>query len=313
MPPSLKRGHIMKHSNKTQNTLKPKVKRGIILCLLPALAIYTYVAVVPIFRAFYLSFFNWSGGQKMSFIGWKNYSILLKDRTFWDSFKNNVLITLFCVIGQIGIAFIFSSLLSTRFMKFKSLHRVVAFFPSTISAVVVGFVWMFIFNYDYGLVNSLLRMLGRSSWAKAWLDNPNTIILIVSIPLIWQYIGYYMVIIMSAMTSIDTSIFEVAELDGASGVKRAIYITLPLIKNTLVVAVMLCIAGNMKIFDHIYTMTNGGPGISSMVMALDVYKTTFVKNRFGYGSAMSVAVLALSLLLVGGLQLLAKRPWKKEA
>ena len=255
MPPSLKRGHIMKHSNKTQNTLKPKVKRGIILCLLPALAIYTYVVVVPIFRAFYLSFFNWSGGPKMSFIGWKNYSILLKDR----------------------------------------------------------FVWMFIFNYDYGLVNSLLRMLGRSSWAKAWLDNPNTIILIVSIPLIWQYIGYYMVIIMSAMTSIDTSIFEVAELDGASGVKRVIYITLPLIKNTLVVAVMLCIAGNMKIFDHIYTMTNGGPGISSMVMALNVYKTTFVKNRFGYGSAMSVAVLALSLLLVGGLQLLAKRPWKKEA
>ena len=79
------------------------------------------------------------------------------------------------------------------------------------------------------------------------------------------------------------------------------------------VAVMLCIAGNMKIFDHIYVMTNGGPSTSSMVMALNVYKTTFVKNRFGYASAMSVAVLVLSLLLVGGVRLLVMRPWKKEA
>lgn len=295
------------------NALKPSVKISILICLLPALLIYTYVAVFPIFKAIYLSLYNWSGGPEMSFIGLKNYFILMKDMAFWQSFKNNILITVLCVAGQIGIAFVFSAFLSSRFLKFKSLHRVVAYFPSTISAVVVGFVWMFIFNYDYGLVNSLLRILGAETWAKAWLDNPNTIIFIVSIPLIWQYIGYYMVIIMAAMTSIDNSIYEVAELDGASGIKRAIYITLPLIKESLMVAVMLCIAGNMKIFDHIYVMTNGGPGTSSMVMALNVYKTTFVKNRFGYASAMSVAVLVLSLLLVGGVRLLVMRPWKKEA
>lgn len=301
----------MKRRNKKASTIKPNIKLGIFICLLPALLVYTYVAVIPIFKALYLSLYNWSGGPKMTFVGLKNYSILMKDSAFWDSFKNNILITIFCVIGQIGIAFVFSSLLNTRFMKLKSLHRVVAYFPATISAVVVGFVWMFIFNYDYGLINSLLRLAGLDNLAKAWLDNPKTIILIVSIPLIWQYIGYYMVIIMSAMTSIDTSIFEVAELDGASGFKRAIYITLPLIKESLVVTIMLCIAGNMKIFDHIYVMTNGGPGTSSMVMALNVYKTTFVKNRFGYASAMSVAVLVLSLVLVGGLRLLASQPWRK--
>ena len=297
---------------KKVRTLKSNTMLGICICLLPALIIYTYVAVIPIFRSFYLSAFSWSGGPEMKFVRLKNYSILMRDTAFWDSFKNNILITLLCVVGQIGIAFIFSAFLSARFLKFKSLHRVVAYFPSTISAVVVGFVWMFIFNYDYGLLNSLLRMAGAEGWAKAWLDNPNTIVLIVSIPLIWQYIGYYMVIIMAAMTSVDASIYEVAELDGASGIVRAIYITLPLIKESLLAAVMLCIAGNMKIFDHIYVMTNGGPGTSSMVMALNVYKTTFVKNRFGYASAMSVGVLVLSLLLVGVIRLIVMQPWKKE-
>lgn len=297
---------------KGRRTLKPKVKLGIFLCLLPAFLVYTYVVILPIFEAIRLSTYNWSGGAIMKYVGLNNYKILLKDSTFWHAFQNNVLITVYCVIGQIGIAFIFSALLTSKWIKFKSIHRVVAYFPSTISAVVVGFVWMFIFNYDYGLVNSLLRALRLSDLAKAWLDNPDTIIFVASIPLIWQYIGYYMVIIMAAMTSIDPSIYEVAEIDGASGVQRAVKITLPLIKGPIAVAVMLCIAGNMKIFDHIYVMTNGGPGSSSMVMALHVYKTTFIKNHFGYASAMSIAILVLSLALVGGSRLLIMRPWRKE-
>lgn len=291
-------------------------KRGtrlaIFLCLLPALAIYTYVVVVPIIDAVRYSFFNWSGGPNMKYIGLKNYQMLLKDKNFWAAFLNNIKIMVICVIGQIGIAFIFSAMLSSRFIKLKKLHRVVAYFPSTLSAVVVGFTWSFIFNYDYGLINVILRALGMDNWAQAWLNNPDTIIGVVCIPLIWQYIGYYMVIIMAAMSSIDPSIYEMAELDGAGGVQRALKITLPIIKNSIGVAVMLCIAGNMKIFDHIYVMTNGGPGTSSMVMALQVYKTTFVKNQFGYASAMSIAILILSLAITGGSRLLINRPWRKE-
>ena len=115
------------------------------------------------------------------------------------------------------------------------------------------------------------------------------------------------------MTSIDPSIYEMAELDGATGIQKAVKITLPLIKGSIAVAVMLCIAGNMKIFDHIYVMTNGGPGTSSMVMALQVYKTTFIKNQFGYASAMSIGILVLSLGLVGISRLIITRPWRKES
>lgn len=295
-----------------KSALKPEIRLAIILCLLPALVIYTYVVILPIISAFRYSLFNWSGGPNMKYIGIKNYQMLMKDKSFWAAFRNNVLITVLCVFGQIGIAFIFSAMLSSRFIKFKSLHRVVAYFPATISAVVVGFAWSFIFNYDYGLINVILRAVGLEKWAQAWLNNSESIIWIVCIPLIWQYIGYYMVIIMAAMSSIDPSIYEMAELDGASGIQRAVKITLPIIKSSIGVAVMLCIAGNMKIFDHIYVMTNGGPGTSSMVMALQVYKTTFVKNQFGYASAMSIAILILSLALVGGSRLIINRPWRKE-
>lgn len=289
-----------------------KLYLKIFLCLLPALLIYTYIIVIPIIRAVYYSNFNWSGGDVMKYVGIKNYQILLKDRQFWNSFRNNIIITILCIIGQIGLAFIFACLLNTRFMKLKSFHRVVSFFPSTISSVVVGFVWMFIFNYDYGLLNTILRNIGAENAVRAWLDDPQTVIYIVSIPLIWQYIGYYMTILLSAMTSIDRSIYEAAELDGATGIQQATKITFPLIRHSIAVTIILCIAGNMKIFDHIYVMTNGGPGTSSMVVALNIYKTTFIKNRYGYASAMSVTVMILSLILVGGVKLVENRISRKE-
>lgn len=129
--------------------------------------------------------------------------------------------------------------------------------------------------------------------------------LLVSIPLIWQYIGYYMVIILSAISSIDTEVFESAEIDGANGVQKAWYITLPLIKNTMLVCITLCVAGNMKAFDNIFVMTKGGPGTASMVMAMYGYQISFNQSNMGYGSCISVGIFVLAMLVIGGSQLLA--------
>lgn len=128
--------------------------------------------------------------------------------------------------------------------------------------------------------------------------------LLVSIPLIWQFIGYYMVILLSAVSSISTEVLESAEIDGATGIQRARYIVLPLIKNTLLVCITLCVAGNMKAFDNIYVMTAGGPGYSSMVMAMYGYKVSFEQSNLGYGSCISVGIFILALAVIGGSQLL---------
>lgn len=249
--------------------------------ILPSFLLYTFVVFVPILLAAYYGFFDWSGGTTKEFIGWENYINLLQDTRFWAALKNNLFLVVVCVIGQIGLAFIFAMLLSSRLARWKNFHRTVSFFPSVLSAVVIGFIWSMIYDYNYGLLNTFLKVIGLEDKIQPWLSNADIAMVLVTIPLIWQYVGYYLIIIMSSIASIDTQIFEMAEIDGATGFKKAVYITLPLIKNTIMVCITLCIAGNMKAFDHIWTMTSGGPGNATEVVALYAYKSSFSSQKMG--------------------------------
>jgi raffinose/stachyose/melibiose transport system permease protein len=266
--------------------------------LLPCLIVFLFVVVSPIFAAGYYSTFKWPGGRRMSPVGIQNYLDMLRDSIFWHSFANNIYITVFCLIGQIGFAFLFASLLNTKGLKAKGFHRVVSYFPVTLSAVVVGFVWTMIYDYNYGILNFLLRLAGGEEGGHRWLSDPSTIMTVVSIPLIWQYIGMYLVIILAAMTSIPSEVLEMAQIDGAGGFKRAVHIVLPLIRSPLIICVMLCISGNMRVFDHIYAMTRGGPGYASSVMAQYAYNVSFMQVNMGYGSTLSIGILIISMVLV---------------
>lgn len=278
------------------NNLRPP-KYKFFLYLLPPVLLYVFVVFVPVIGALYYSLFDWMGGPKKTFAGLNNYITLFQDETFWLALKNNLVLTLICILGQIGIAFLMAMLLNTRYVKCKQFHRVVSYFPVTLSAVVIGFIWSMIYDYNYGLLNTLLGALGFENLQQAWLSNRQLALLLVSLPLIWQYIGYYLVIILSGLSSIDPGVLEMAEIDGATGFQKAKYVTLPLIKGTLIVCMTLCISGNLKTFDHIYVMTGGGPGTSTMVMSLYAYQNSFVRYKMGYGSAISIGILVVSLLI----------------
>jgi raffinose/stachyose/melibiose transport system permease protein len=281
-----------------QNSLfKPRFG-PLALLIGPALVLFIVFVIVPIILALWFSFFNWSGGKSMSFAGLANYANLIVDAQFWATFGNNIFLIAFCLVGQIGIGFLLAMLICGRALKLKEFHRAVIFFPVVISAVVIGFMWSMIYNKDFGLLNYLLRGLGLEGWIRPYLDEPKTVMLYASIPVVWQYIGLYMVLFLTGIQSIDPAIFEVAEIDGASSLQRARHITLPLLMDTLKVAVMLCIAGNMKIFDHIFIMTGGGPGKSSMVMAMYAYNQTFEMFKLGYSSAISIGIMILSLGMI---------------
>ena len=284
-------------------SIKPK-GRTVALYLFIPVVWYVFSVFVPLVTAMFYSLFEWKGGPNKTFVGLENYMTLLKDQVFWGAFANNVYIVIACIIGQVGIAFIIVLMVNSRLAKLKGIHRTFAFFPSTVSAVFIGFIWMMIYDYKRGILNWVLEALGREDLTKVWLSDPGLVLLLVCIPLIWQFIGYYMVILLSAIGSVDQEIFEVAELDGASAFQRAIYIVLPLIKNTVLVCITLCVAGNMKVFDHIYTMTEGGPGNSSMVMAMYGYKISFSQQNMGYGSAISVGIFVVSLVVILGSQVL---------
>ncbi len=287
------------------SSIRPK-NRVIFAYLILPIVLYVFAVFIPLVTAGFYSLFEWKGGPNKTFIGFENYVTLMKDSVFWKSFSHNIYLVIACIIGQIGLAFIFVLMINSRLVKLKGIHRTFGFFPSTVSAVAIGFIWTMVFDYKRGILNWFLDLIGKHDAIKVWLNESGLVMLLISLPLIWQFIGYYMVIILSAISSVDKEIFEVAEIDGANGFQRAIYIVLPLIKNTLLVCVTLCVAGNMKAFDHIFVMTAGGPGNASMVMALYGYKISFAQQNMGYGSAISIGIFITSLLVIGGSQLLVK-------
>ena len=293
------------------NAIKPK-KSVLFAYLIIPVVIFVFSVFVPLVTALVYSFFQWKGGPVKTFNGLTNYITLFKDSTFWLSFRHNIFLVLVCIVGQIGIAFIFVLMINSKLVKLKGIHRTFGFCPSTVAAVSIGFIWQMIYDYNRGLINWFLDKIGRADLRQVWLNNEGLVMLLVAIPLVWQWIGYYMVILLSAISSIDQEIFEVAELDGANAIQRAVYIVFPLVKNTILVCITLCIAGNMKAFDNIYVMTKGGPGTSSMVMAMYGYQVSFSQQNMGYGSAISVGIFVLSLLVIGGSQWLIGLMTKKS-
>lgn len=289
----------------TNRLMYPK-KRYFVLLLLPIIIWFAFAILMPIIGAFRYSFYQWSGGP-MKFVGFDNYKALAADEVFRTAFKNNLIIIVISVVGQIGIALVLATLMTSRALKFVRFHRTVIFFPVLLSAVVVGFVWTLMYNKDYGFLNAILRGIGLENFIFPYLDDPERVLYSLIVPLVWQFIGLYMVIISSGIANIDKEVFEVAEIDGAVGWKKLFYITLPLIKPTIMASLMMCISGNMKVFSHIQVMTNGGPGNSSMVMALYAYKRSFAMNEIGYGSAISIAILIISLIMVGITRILFSR------
>lgn len=273
-------------------------KATLLAYTLPCTIFYTLLVILPIFVALYYSLYKMSGPVQKTYIGLGNYVELLHDDLFWKSFKNNLFLCAVCFFGQLTLAFIGASLLNKRYIRHKNFHRTIQFFPSTVSAAVVGFVWSLVFDYNYGLINRLFKAIGLAKLVQPWLSVKSGIMWVVSIPILWQYVGYYMIILLAAFSALDKDIFDMAEIDGASGWQLATKITLPLLKKSIIVCMILCISGSMKVFDHIYSMTNGGPGNSSMVMAMYAYKTSILNSRIGYGMAMSIGILILSLTVI---------------
>ena len=212
-------------------SIRPK-GRVIFAYLFIPVVLFIFTVFVPLISALYYGFTDWKGGPVKHFNGIQNYVQLLHDDVFWHSFGNNIFLVIACIIGQIGIAFIIVMLINSKLVKLKGIHRTFGFFPSTISALCIGFVWKMIYDQRTGLLNwflvEVLHNYKNMKSAPIWLGGEAApIMLVLSIPLIWQYIGYYMVIILSAVASIDTAVLESAEIDGATGIQRAMYVVFP--------------------------------------------------------------------------------------
>ncbi|AEE96266.1 carbohydrate ABC transporter permease [Mahella australiensis] len=272
-------------------------KKAIFLFVFPAFFVFVVIVLLPIFVSIYYSLLDWDGISKGVFIGFKNYKDLFVHNTdgFMLAVRNSFILALLSVFIQLPIS-LFLALVLSREVKGEKFYRTVYFIPVILSTVVIGQLWMKIYNPDYGLLNFLLTKIGLQSLTNQWLGNPETALMAVFVPIVWQYIGYHMLLMYTSAKSIPTDIYEAAKIDGATESQIAFKITIPLMKPMLKVCVTFAVIGSFKTFDLIYVLTNGGPLHASEVPSTLMYNMIFFRYRYGYGSAMAVFIVVEALI-----------------
>ncbi|MCX7711671.1 MAG: sugar ABC transporter permease [Clostridia bacterium] len=271
-----------------------KDKKYMLLFLTPAILLITVFLYYPLYKTFVYSFTNFSNwSPKFSYIGLENYKRLFEDPVILVSLKNTGILLLGTIIVEVGFALVLAILVDSIRKGFK-FFRMVYFFPVVISGTAIGLMFYLAVQYEYGLLNGLLTAMGKEK--IEWITEQSSMILVL-IPVLWQYVGFYFVIFLTAMASIPQDIFESAELDGITGFKKAIFITVPMIWDVIATVIGLVIAGSLKVFDVVFVMTGGGPLDSSQLLSTWLYQQSFVFNNQGYGSTIAVAIIVLGLLI----------------
>lgn len=271
-------------------------KKNIAVFVLPALIIYVAIVVVPIIMTMYYGFFKFDGMGTMKFLGLKNFKdALFTDKVFQSSLIHSLILGACSTFIQLPIAFILAVILG-RGVKFEKFFRTVYFIPVVISSMVIGQLFMKLFNGDHGLLNMFLKSIGMGSYCTDWLGNEKTAFVSTIIPGLWQWIGYYMLILYAGIKAIPEEINEAARIDGANGFQVVMHITLPQLASVFKVCVVLALTGSFKSFDLQYVMTGGGPLHASEVPATVMYANLFKKNLYGYGSAQAVIIIIECLI-----------------
>ncbi len=272
-------------------------KKNIAVFVLPAFLIYAAFVLIPIGYNIVLSFYKTDMMSPAKFVGFKNYVNLFRDGTFTSALTNNILMVIGSLIAHLPLALLFGNIL---FQKIKGSHffQTVFFLPSVICGAAVGVTWSFVYNSEFGLLNKVLELVGLGSLQQAWLANKNIALFCVIVVVMWQFVGYHMIIQIAAMKNIPTSLYEAANIDGASKWKQFVSITFPLIKPILKIDAVLIITGSLKYYDLIAVMTGGGPNHSTELMSTYMFYQGFRTLKYGYSAAIGVLLLVLCICSV---------------
>ncbi len=289
--------------------VKPKNEYALtaIVFLAPTVLLLLVFVVYPILESVRLSFTRWTGlGQSQVYVGWSNWLRLLQDMVFWKALGNNLILALLSILIQLPIALALALMLDKggRAMRFLKLAY---FIPLLVSSVAIGFLFKYIYDPNFGLLNAVLNGVGLNNLAKSWLGDPSLALYAVLAVICWQFIPFHMLIFQAALASMPAELHDAALIDGATENQFFWRITLPLLQGTIRTAVVLSLIGSLRYFDLIYVLTGGGPSGSTELMATYMYKQAFSSFNFGYGSTVAVALILVVLLISGVVLSLTKR------
>lgn len=279
--------------------MKKKRNMEALAFTVPALAILGVFVFYPLVRNIIYSFqsFTLSSVTK-EWVGLKNYATLFSDKIILTCLKNNILYALISIVIQVGFGLVLAAVLEdVAFRKLAPTLRSIYFIPTVISMTVVCLLFDFIYDPQMGLLNSFLEMIGLEGLTKIWLGSKKTAMYAVIAVSQWQSTGYVAMLFIVAIQKIPHDLYEAAEVDGASKIKRFFYITVPQVRQMFFVTMILTVSGAFTVFNEPYILTGGGPGTATMVLSLHMYQTGFVKNNMGYASTIAMLIFVITAIL----------------
>ena len=267
----------------------------LILFIIPAISLFLLFFIIPILFLFITSFTNWDG-ISADFIGIDNYVKLLNNKTFIRSIINNLYWCLTAAFITVPLALIIALLLAHRSRGWK-VFRTILFIPQVVSSAAIALLWLALYNSEYGLVNYLLDYIGLSEYKNHnWLGSLRTAQpALIAFSLC--YVGYFMVIMLAKTAGISDDYYDAATIDGASQFQKDLHITAPLIKSTFFLCIILAVIFNLRQFEFVYLMTNGGPANRTSVLVLYIWKELSIQ-RLGLGNAAGVIMISLGAILL---------------
>lgn len=284
-------------------------RQFIFACMAPAIILVTIFMVIPTFNVFRMSLYKWGGlSNNKTFQGFRNFEILIKDQNFLQSMQNSILIITLVTIITLAIAVFFAAILSHEKVSGKNFFRVIFYIPNILSVVVISAIFGAIYDPQSGLLNSMLGFLNLDNLKQMWMGNPNIVIYSLIFALIWQAIGYYMVMYMASMASIPESFYEAAGLDGAGKARQFFTITLPLIWDNIRTTLTFFVISTVNLsFLMVQIMTGGGPNGQTEVFLSYMYKQAYTSSAYGYGMAIGVVVFLFSFILSAAISKITER------
>ncbi len=269
-------------------------KKAIAVFLLPAFIVYSVIVMVPILVSIYYSCLDWNGIGKKTFVGLNNYIKLFGDSVFRQAFGNNIIYIIIVMVFQLGFGFSIAVLL-TYLKKGRGFIQTVYYIPSVITVIAISQLFTGFYSYEpLGLFNIFRRMLCMEP--IAFLSEYKTVLWAVASVEGWQYIGIYMIIFYSALVSVSPDILEAARIDGATELQILVKIRIPAIANVIMLSCILSLVGALRGFAAPMNMTKGGPNHRSEILATYMYKKAFTSRDYGYGSAIAVIIVILSII-----------------
>ena len=282
----------------------------ITICVAPAVILFVIFMLIPTFNVFKMSLYKWGGySNTKQFVGLNNFKILMEDTNFFRSFQNTVLLIAIVTIVTMALSLIFAAILSREKIKGQNFFRIIFYIPNILSVVVISAIFSAIYDPNNGLLNSIIGIFsGSEKTPILWLGDQKLVIYSLVIAMIWQAIGYYMVMYMASMASVPESLYESANLEGAGRLRQFFSITLPLIWTNIRTTLTFFVISSINIsFLIVKALTNGGPDGATEVFLSYMYKQAYTNSSYGYGMAIGVVVFLFSFGLSALINFVTKR------